>query len=99
MDTLKRERTMKKTLLAALAAVTLVGATLASTSDSEARRWGRGFGIGLGIGLIGTAIAHGAYAHDYDEGVYYVRKCRYVERYNRHGDYIGTRRICSVVPY
>jgi hypothetical protein len=84
---------MKKFVAVALAAATLTGALAFSAKDAEARRWHR-VGIGFGIGLVGPAFHHG-----YDEEVYYVRKCKYVERFNRHGEYIGVRRVCSVVPY
>jgi hypothetical protein len=84
---------MKKFVAIALAAATLTGALAVSAKDAEARRWHR-VGVGFGIGFIGPAFDHG-----YEERVYYVRKCHLVERFNRKGDYIGVRRVCSVVPY
>lgn len=84
---------MKKFFAVALAAATLTGALAFTAKDAEAGHWRR-VGFGFGIGFVGPAF-HPAWHED----VYYVRKCRLVERYNRHGEYIGVRRVCSVVPY
>lgn len=84
---------MKKTVALALAAAAFIGAVAVSSKDAEARRYHRGFGYGLGIITVGGS---GYYE---DEQPYYVRNCRYVERYDRWGNYRGTRRICAVVPY
>jgi hypothetical protein len=86
----------KKTLTATLAALTLITAIAASTSESQARpRHGAALGFGIVAGtLIGAAIASNAYA-----GPGYVvepeyRECRYVERYNRWG-HLRVVKVCS----
>lgn len=84
---------MKKFFALALTAATLTGALAFSAKDAEARRWHR-VGIGFGLGFVGPAF-HPAWQED----VYYVRKCNLVKRFNRHGEYIGVRRVCAVVPY
>ena len=88
----------RKTLTAALAALTLVTAIAATSSESQARpRYGTALGIGIVAGtLIGVAAASHAYA-----GPGYViepeyRECRYVERYNRWG-HLRVIKVCS--PY
>jgi hypothetical protein len=85
---------MKKLIAAAVAATALVGALAINTSDAEARRYHRGFGIGLGLGLLGAGIAYSA-PHYYEPDV----TCEWVERYDRRGRYLGTRKICRVIPY
>ena len=92
----KKTRSMTKSLTATLAALTLVTAIAATTSESQARpRHGAALGIGIVAGtLIGAAIASNAYA-----GPGYVvepeyRECRYVERYNRWG-HRRVVKICS----
>jgi hypothetical protein len=86
----------KKTLTAALAAVTLFAAVAASTSESQARpRHGAAIGIGLVAGaLIGAAVVSNAYAGP----GYSYRECRYVERYNRWG-HLRVVKVCDVAPY
>ena len=89
----------KKILTAALLAATLATAGAASTAPALAGPhhhhggWGWGVG-GLATGLvIGSALAsRPAYA----EPVYAepVRRCQIVERVNRWGEVIGTRRVC-----
>ena len=87
----------KKILTAALVALTLAGAGVASTGSAEARGWRHHHGWGLGglaTGLvIGSALAsRPAYA----EPVYVesARRCFRVERTNRWGEVIGTRKVC-----
>ena len=93
----------KKILTAALVAATLTVAGAASTAPAMAGPWhhhhhGWGWGAGgLAAGLvIGSAIAsRPAYAATvYDEP---VRRCQIVERVNRWGEVIGTRRVCRTV--
>lgn len=95
----------KKILGAALLALTVATAGVASTGTAEAAPWhhhhhGHGWGWGAGglaAGLvIGSAIAsRPAYVDaGYAEP---VRRCTLVERVNRHGDVIGTRRVCRTV--
>jgi len=88
----------KKTLTAALAAVTLFAAVAASTSESQARpRHGAAIGIGLVAGvLIGAAAASNAYgrpAYAYDD-----RECGYIKRYDRMGR-PHYQKVCSYAEY
>ena len=93
-------RSMTKTLTATLAALTLVTAISATSSESQARpRHGAVLGFGIVAGtLLGAAIASNAYA-----GPRYVeergyRECRYVKRYNRWG-HRRVVKICDYAPY
>lgn len=91
----------KKVLGAALVAATLVTSVAATTAPALAgphhhhhgNAWGWGVG-GFATGLVlGSALApRPAYA----ETVYVepVRRCEIVDRVNRHGEVIGTRKIC-----
>ncbi|WP_333823647.1 hypothetical protein [Pinisolibacter sp.] len=92
--------TSKKILTAALVALTVATTGVVSTGTAEAAPWhhhhhrhhGWGWGAGgLATGLIiGSAIAsQPAYAEP-------VRRCHRVERVNRWGEVIGTRRVCRV---
>lgn len=94
----------KKLLATALLALTVATAGVASTGSAQAGGFGphphrhHGFGMGAGglvAGLvIGTALASRASA----EPVYVepVRRCVFVERTNRWGEVIGTRKVCRV---
>jgi hypothetical protein len=88
----KRESTMnlKTTFAAALTALTLV--TLAAPGEAQARH--RGWGIAAGI--IGAGIVAGAIASAAAEPVYVVepRRCRYFDKFDRWGNYLGTRKVC-----
>ena len=93
----------KKILTAAVVATTLVVAGAATTGSAMAGPWhhrhhGWGWGAGgLAAGLvIGSALAsRPAYAATvYEEP---VRRCQIVERVNRWGEVIGTRRVCRTV--
>jgi hypothetical protein len=98
----KTMTTFKKTATAALAALTLSVTVLATAGSAEARpRFHRGHGIGLGVvgalavgGLL-AATAGPSYAVPVYEDEVPVRRCGMVERYNRFGDVIGYRRVCS----
>ena len=91
----------RKILTAALVAATLAGAAATTTAPAFAGphhhhhgNWGWGVG-GLAAGLvIGSALSS---SRTYDEPVYVepVRRCEIVERVNRWGEVIGTRRVCS----
>jgi hypothetical protein len=93
--------TSKKILTAALVALTVATASLASTGSAMAgphhHRHGHGWGWGAGglaAGLVlGSAIAS---RPAYGEPVYVERqrRCFRVERTNRWGEVIGTRRVC-----
>ena len=92
--------TTRKILTAALVAVTVAAGSLAASGSAEAKPWhhhhnGWGWGAGgLAAGLvIGSALAsRPAYAESYVEP---VRRCTLVERVNRWGEVIGTRRVCT----
>ena len=79
-----------------VAALTITVATLA-TSSTQAHAWGhRGFGPGIGFGIAAGVIgaaAVAATAPGYYGGPVYA--CRYVERYDRYGNYRGTVKICE----
>lgn len=85
---------MKKLIAATVATTALVGAFALNTSNAEAHRWHHGFGLGVGLGLLGAGIAYGAPAYYAPETT-----CEWVERYDRRGRYLGTRKICRVLPY
>jgi hypothetical protein len=90
----------RKIITAALVAATLAGAAATTTAPAFAGghhhhgNWGWGVG-GLAAGLvIGSALSSGpAYA----EPVYVepVRRCEIVDRVNRWGEVIGSRRVCT----
>jgi hypothetical protein len=81
----------------ALTALTLTTATLATSSPAEARRFGPGFGLAAGL-VIGGALAAGAAHAHYGYGYYGPRRvCSVVERFNRWGEYVGTREVCRIV--
>ena len=81
---------LKTTFAVGLTALTL--ATLAAPGEAQAHR--RGWGIAAG--LIGAGIVAGSIAAATAEPVYVVgpRRCRYVERYDRWGNYYGTAKVC-----
>ena len=91
--------TSKKILTAALVALTVATAGVATTGRAEAGPWhphhhhrgGWGWGVGgLATGLvIGSALAsRQVYAEP-------TRSCTVVERVNRWGEVIGARRVCN----
>jgi hypothetical protein len=81
---------MKKFIIAATAALTLVGTLASATTDAQAKKWGggwgKGVGIGIGLGMLGAAAAASTYA--------YADDCRLVRVYNSYGEYVGRREIC-----
>ena len=88
-----------KIAAAALAALTLTTAVVASSGEAQARpRWGwigAGFAAGM---LVGAAATSSAYAGPgYVVGPGY-RSCRYVERFDRWGN-LRVVQVCDVVPY
>jgi hypothetical protein len=86
-------KTTFKNLTAALAAVTL-GAALIASSGAEARpRFGAGLGVGLAVGILaGAAAASSAYAGPvYVAG--YGHRCRFEDRVDRWG-YVRTVKVC-----
>lgn len=92
----------KKSIAAALAALT-IGASVLATSGAEARPRYRGAAIGAGIvgalalGALAAGAASGpAYGYEpaYAYGPEPVRRCHLEDRVNYYGDVIGTRRVC-----
>jgi hypothetical protein len=91
----------KTTFTVALTALTIGTATIAASSDAEARHrrhhWGIGAAVlgGLAVGGI-LAAGHGAYASPgyYDDAP--VRRCAMVERVNAWGEVVGMRRVCRI---
>jgi hypothetical protein len=79
---------MKKFIIAATAALTLVGTLASATTEAQAKKWGwgKGVGIGIGLGMLGAAAAASTYA--------YADDCRLVRVYNSYGEYVGRREIC-----
>lgn len=93
----------KKSVTAALAALTLGTAILASAGGAEARPRHRGPHWGVGAGIVGALAVGGLLAASassaYAEPVYEdapVRRCDLVERVNRFGEVVGYRKVCSV---
>ena len=91
--------TTRKILTAALVAVTVAAGSLAASGSAEAKPWHHHHGWGWGAGglaaglVIGSALAsRPAYAESYVEP---MRRCTLVERVNRWGEVIGTRRVCT----
>lgn len=90
----------KKSIAAALAAVTLSATIMTSTAEARPRYRGAAIGAGivgaLAIGGLLAAASQPAYA--YGEPAYVsdgpVRRCHLVERVNYYGDVIGHRRVC-----
>lgn len=88
----------RKTIAAALTALTLVTTFAATGGQAQAKSWGTGLGIGLAAGaVIGAAATHG-YGY-YGAPAYVVEpaySCRRVPRYDAWGNYIRTVRVCDV---
>ncbi|WP_187435821.1 MULTISPECIES: hypothetical protein [Bradyrhizobium] len=75
----------------ALAALTLTGSVVATTSQAEAKPLGLGWGVGAGIAtaaIVGTAIAAS------NDPYYGYHRCGWVAQYNAFGQYIGRVRSC-----
>lgn len=94
-----KSSTTRKTVAAALAALTLGTAMLANTGEAQARpRFGAGLGIGLAVGaLVGAAAASNAYgspSYVAEPAYAYGYRCRYVERVNSWG-YVRTVKVCD----
>jgi hypothetical protein len=78
---------------AALVALTLTGAALVTSNEAQARpRWGLVAGVAAAA-IVGAAIAHNAYGYGY----YGYRRCRFVDRFDYYGRYIGTQKVCRVI--
>ena len=88
----------RKTIAAALTALTLVTALAATGGEAQAKSWGTGLGIGLAAGaVIGATATHG-YGY-YGAPAYVVEpaySCRRIPRYDAWGNYVRTVRVCDV---
>lgn len=85
----------KKTLIAATAALTLVGATAASTSSAQAGPLGRAIVAGaIGFGVGAAVAGSSAYAYGY-RPAYVYGGCGFVSRpvFNAWGDVVAYRRV------
>ncbi len=81
-----------KTKFAAALSALAIAATLALPSQAEAR--GRGWAIGAG--LLGAGLVAGS-VYAATQPVVYVDggvRCRWVARYDRWGNYLGTGKVC-----
>ena len=75
----------------ALAALTLTGSVVSTTSQAEAKPLGWGWGVGAGIAtaaIVGTAIAAS------NDPYYGYHRCGWVAQYNAFGQYVGRVRSC-----
>jgi hypothetical protein len=96
---MEQAMTKSKTIVAALAALTLTASIAATSDEAQARpRFGAGLGLGFAAGALVGIAASGAYAspgYVVDPG---YRECRYVERFDRWGN-VRTIKLCDVAPY
>jgi hypothetical protein len=80
-----------KTKIAALALATLaVTASIASTTQAEAK----GLGWGIGAGFVGAAIVGSAIAASDPYPYYGYRRCGWVRQFDAFGNYIGRVNTC-----
>jgi hypothetical protein len=92
--------TLKKTFNAALAALTLTGAVLASADPAEARSGRRGGAIAAGVigGIaLGAAIAAQRPAYAYESVYGYAPVCTWAweDGYDAYGQYVRRRvKVC-----
>ena len=100
-----QEITMKKTVLALVAAATIAGTLAVSVADADAQQWRRrgggwGWGPGIAAGIIGGAVITGAIIASRPRGyvVYdgyphpvHHRGCYWASEpvYNRRGQVVG----------
>ena len=85
--------TTKIKFFAALTALTLAATFALPSNEAQAR--GRGWGIAAGV--IGAGIIAGSIAAAHAEPVYVVappRRCRFVDQFDRWGNYLGTTKVC-----
>jgi hypothetical protein len=83
---------LKTKTFAALTALTLAATFALPTTQAEAKY--RGWGIGAGI--VGAGIIAGSIAAAHAGPVYVVGpRCRYVDRFDRWGNYAGTVKVCN----
>jgi hypothetical protein len=78
-----------------LAALTITVGALA-TSSTEAHAWGKkGWGPAVGFGIAAGVIGAAAVAATAPTYVVPAYECRYVERYDRWGNYRGMMKVCD----
>jgi hypothetical protein len=92
--------TLRNAFVALAALATVSGATLATTSQAEARPRHLAGAIvgGLVVGALLGAAAHAHSAPSYGYGYAYrpARRCFQEPRYNAYGHFVGYRSVCSV---
>ena len=80
-----------KIAAAALAALTVTGSIVSTTTQAEAKQPGWVWGVGAGIAtaaVVGSAIAAS------NDPYYGYRRCGWVAQYNAFGQYVGRVRTC-----
>jgi hypothetical protein len=84
--------TTKTKFFAALTALTLAATFALPSNEAQAR--GRGWGIAAGV--IGAGIIAGSIAAAHAEPVIVVapRRCKFVDQFDRFGNYVGTAKVC-----
>jgi hypothetical protein len=77
---------------ATIAAVAAAATFALPSSKAEARV----NGWAIGAGIVGAGIIGGSIAAAHAQPVYVVRspRCRYVDRFDRWGNYAGTVKVC-----
>jgi hypothetical protein len=90
--------TIRTAFVALAALATVSGATLATTSQAEARpRHVAGAIVGgLVVGALLGAAAHAHSAPAYGYAYRPVRRCFREPAYNAYGHFVGHRTVCSV---
>jgi hypothetical protein len=83
-----------KTKLAALAlaALAVTGSIAATTTQAQAKPFGRGWGVGAG--LVGAAIVGSAIAASDPYPYYGYRRCGWVRQFDAYGNYMGRINTC-----
>jgi hypothetical protein len=82
-----------KTKFAATLSALAIAATLALPSQAEARV----NGWAVGAGILGAGIIAGSIAAAHAQPVYVApapRRCRWVDQFDRWGNYAGTVKLC-----
>lgn len=80
----------------AIAVLTLTAVFATAASEAQARhRWG---GAGFGVGLVAGTMIGAAAVNSYAEPAVIepAYRCRLVDRFDRWGNYLGTRKVCDV---
>ena len=89
--------TKSKTIVAALAALTLATTFTAIGGQAQAGPHFGHHGWGIGAGFVAGTLIGAAAATSYSYAPGYT-ECRYVGRYDRWGN-LRTMKVCDVVPY